>query len=549
MEEPNGQERNYNPVLKLPRLRPPDSTLKRSTKPPSPKDVTPIIVNGSMVSREDITPIVDQSITISDKINKIDLIENPNAIHSILADPTPIIPQTYPIEDNNYPSQIKVLESIPTESLDPFMLIRPKENQSNTPGKEENDLSESDNEANNKMVPYTSELDVKNYRKFNPPFPSDTPKLQRPIAAFLQSVESTDTSDIGSHALPKVTSPTDNLSLEIIPNPYRTQDFLKKEREERERETRERREREEREERERERREREERERESRERERREREERERESRERREREDREIKEKERREREDREAREREVKERETRERKEKEEPLTHEDLITRAHDCFLKYQILQKSWQEYKFPNLDESMVNKNPQVIIDTYNKSVERIQIDMDVNQYKIALIIMFLVIEVVCVKFMGLDAGGYTLSQIKAMNRYEKLLIEIGEKKMMIGGDSWPPEVRILFIGLMNCGLFILMKYLSSVLGPELVGYISPIVNGLFSGALDNSKTANLPDEIPQRQQDMTGMMGSVASLAAKALSGNQSTASTNIPPAKQQRASRRPIYRE
>jgi hypothetical protein len=171
-------------------------------------------------------------------------------------------------------------------------------------------------------------------------------------------------------------------------------------------------------------------------------------------------------------------------------------------------------------------------------------------MDVNQYKIALIIMFLVIEVVCVKLLGLNAGGYTLSQIKAMNRYEKLLIEIGEKKMMIGGDSWSPEVRILFIGLFNCGLFILMKYLSSVLGPELVGYISPIVNGLFSGALDNSKTANLPDEIPQKQQDLSGMLGGVASMAAKALSGNQSTPIPNNSSSRgAPRASRRPVYRE
>jgi hypothetical protein len=228
---------------------------------------------------------------------------------------------------------------------------------------------------------------------------------------------------------------------------------------------------------------------------------------------------------------------------------LSNEELIGRAHDCFLKYQILQKSWPEYKFPNLDDKLVYSNPQLIIDTYNKSVERIQIDMDVNQYKIALIIMFLVIEVVCVKFLGLDAGGYTLSQIKAMNRYEKLLIEIGEKRLLTGDSNWPPEVRILFIGLFNCGLFILMKYLSSVLGPDLVGYISPIVNGLFSGVLDNSKTANLPDEMPQRQQDITGMLGSVASMAASALSGNGNNNNQNQSQNTQARASRRPIYRE
>lgn len=227
--------------------------------------------------------------------------------------------------------------------------------------------------------------------------------------------------------------------------------------------------------------------------------------------------------------------------------PLTEEELINRAHDYYLKYQILQKSWPEYKFPNLDERLVQTKPQIVIDSYTTSIERIQIDMDVSQYKIALIIMFLVIEVVCVKFMGFDAGGYTLSQIKAMNRYEKLLIEIGERKLLSGGDSWPPEVKILFIGLFNCALFILMKYLSSILGPQLISYLSPIVNGLFSGVLDTSKAASLPDEVPQRQQDISGMLGNVASMAANAFTNNSSQQPTSA--RTQQKASRRPVYRD
>lgn len=232
------------------------------------------------------------------------------------------------------------------------------------------------------------------------------------------------------------------------------------------------------------------------------------------------------------------------------EKPLTKEELVARAHDYFLKYQILQKSWPEYRFPNLDENLVFTKPQMIIDSYTTSIERIQIDMDVSQYKIALIIMFLVIEVVCVKFLGFDAGGYTLSQIKAMNRYEKLLIEIGERKLLAGGDSWPPEVKILFIGFFNCGLFILMKYLSSILGPQLISYISPIVNGLFSGVLDTSKASTLPDEIPQvpqRQQDFSGMLGNVASMAANAFTNNSNQQQPQG--GTQTKASRRPVYRE
>ena len=455
---------------------------KIPTKPASPKDTTAIIVNGNPVSREDITPIVDQQIIMSD--SKIDLLENPSAINDIL--------------EQGLPQRPVVLTQIPKDS--PSKEDTPKSGRRIVEEKHIfQDLDDQDNFADTledtKITMFQSNelVDTKPYRKFNPPFPNSSnrgsPMDQtpiRPIGAYVESVESTDTSTIGPNIQPKITSPTDAFSVDVKtpknslivadPNLRREQERREHDRRDQERREQDRREQDRRDQ---ERRDQERRDQERRDQERRVQERREQDRR------DQERREQERREQErrDQERREQERKEQEKKESNnttEEDKQLTGEDLRSRAQDCFLKYQILQKSWQEYKFPNIDEKLVQSNPQIVIDTYRVSVERIQIDMDVNQYKIALIIMFLVIEVVCVKVLGLNAGGYTLSQIKAMNRYEKLLIELGEKKMMIGGDSWPPEVRILFIGLFNCGLFILMKYLSSVLGPELVGYISPIV---------------------------------------------------------------------
>lgn len=523
--------------------RPSTKKNKIPQKPASPKDTTPIIVNGNPIAREDLTPIVDEPIMIQDA--KIDLLENPSAIYNIIEQrpstkpEKPVILTQIPNEGvgntnqtrTKTTSQIIEEQILHSESPDPFRISL--HHQSN-----DEELSSAVTTSDTflaqdtKIMPFQPPdigdvIPTKPYRKFNPPFPNI-----RSTGAYVESVESTDTSTVGPNIQPKITSPTDVFSVDIKSPKNSTIIDTRREQERREQERREQERREQ--QREQERRE-QQREQERKEQERREQERREQQQREQ-ERKDQERKDKEEKER-------REQQQREA--NKNEDKPLTREELVSRAQDCFLKYQILQKSWQEYKFPNMDEKLVQSNPQIVIDTYRISVERIQIDMDVNQYKIALIIMFLVIEVVCVKVLGLNAGGYTLSQIKAMNRYEKLLIEIGEKKMMIGGDSWPPEVRILFIGLFNCGLFILMKYLSSVLGPELVGYISPIVNGLFSGALDNSKTASLPDEIPQKQQDLSGMLGGVASMAAKALGGNQPAPAQNNQP----RASRRPVYRE
>lgn len=540
--------------------RPSTKKNKIPQKPASPKDTTPIIVNGNPIAREDLTPIVDDPIMIQDA--KIDLLENPSAIYNIIEQrpssklEKPVVLTQIPndgISNSNQTrtkttSQIIEEQILHSESTDPFRISL--HNQTND---EELSSAVTTNDTfliqDTKITTFQPPdigdiIPTKPYRKFNPPFPN-----VRSTGAYVESVESTDTSTVGPNIQPKITSPTDVFSVDTKSPKNSTIVDTRREQQKREQEQIEQqREQERKDKREQERRE-QQKEQERREQERREQERREQQKEQ--ERREQERKEQERREQErkEQERREQERKDKEEKEKREtiknEDKPLTREELVSRAQDCFLKYQILQKSWQEYKFPNMDEKLVQSNPQIVIDTYRISVERIQIDMDVNQYKIALIIMFLVIEVVCVKVLGLNAGGYTLSQIKAMNRYEKLLIEIGEKKMMIGGDSWPPEVRILFIGLFNCGLFILMKYLSSVLGPELVGYISPIVNGLFSGALDNSKTASLPDEIPQKQQDLSGMLGGVASMAAKALGGNQPAPVQNNQP----RASRRPVYRE
>jgi hypothetical protein len=546
MEDPNDQENNR---LRLPRK------FAQRYKPPSPKDNTPIILNGNPIDRSDLTPIVEDRI-IKDHSAKINLLETPNAVHELfLKDNT---------NQENFEEEEEQQDQEDHQELE-------QQNGKHEQDSESDQIEEENEDIESYLEKEQEEMKIQEknnfieesipnlqYRKYNPPFPDQKTVTQSNNLesvsnisnrlAYVESIESTEESASSSQPKPRIMSPTDvNISPDYkfsvnksplsktlvqtqlnnfkqtqnpqqIKNNNPPQNSLLKSTQftspspttlssqsppspklVRQEELR--------------------------------------------------------------------TSSSEQRiqtpkpnvsihssanpssQQQQPQDNKINEELIGKAHDCYLKYQILQKSWPEYKFPNLDEKMVYSNPQFIVDTYNKSVERIQIDMDVNQYKIALIIMFLVIEVVCVKFLGLDAGGYTLSQIKAMNRYEKLLIEIGEKRLLTGESSWPPEVRILFIGLLNCGLFILMKYLSSVLGPDLVGYISPIVNGLFSGVLDTSKTASLPDEIPQRQQDITGMLGSVASLAANALSNNGTAQQNNYKPSQNQRASRRPVFRE
>jgi len=211
-------------------------------------------------------------------------------------------------------------------------------------------------------------------------------------------------------------------------------------------------------------------------------------------------------------------------------------------------YTRLKDSWPEYKFPEIPD---DASTDYIIRAYEHCISKIQVDMNVNQYKAGLIILFLVIEVISVKYLGLDGGGYTASQIKAMSRYERLLIEMGEKRMIVVGNNWPVEARITFIAIVNFGIFVLMKFLSGMLGPDLAGMLAPLLTNLFSGhnpttaVKENQQEINVP-EVPERNTNLSGLVGTFAQMASNALGGvNNGAANTSSTP----QNFRRPTYRQ
>lgn len=101
---------------------------------------------------------------------------------------------------------------------------------------------------------------------------------------------------------------------------------------------------------------------------------------------------------------------------------------------------------------------------------------------------------MVIEVIGVKFLKLNMSGYTMSQMKIMNRYDALFIELGEKWLVSGASNWPVEARIVMMMLFNAVIFLVVRYLCAWMGVDglaetLQGWIDSMLNGpeVFSGA--------------------------------------------------------------
>lgn len=163
------------------------------------------------------------------------------------------------------------------------------------------------------------------------------------------------------------------------------------------------------------------------------------------------------------------------------------------------KFGILRQSFPQW---NIVDPPVSATLDQKHDIYEGHVRQIIVSLNCNQWKVYLVIMFLAIEVFCIKVLGLDARGFTMSQVKIMNRYDQVLVELGEKYYVQGPSNWPVEARIIMMAAFNGIIFIAVKYLSKWLGGDsMSGHIQGVVDGFLGGG-------NLFG--PQVQRDQLGI---------------------------------------
>ena len=70
------------------------------------------------------------------------------------------------------------------------------------------------------------------------------------------------------------------------------------------------------------------------------------------------------------------------------------------------------------------------------------------------------------------YLGFDMEGLTKEQVRKMDEYEKLLVELGEKSYVPEDKQWSVEVRLLMTILMNTGMFIMGKALTTKLNTNM-----------------------------------------------------------------------------
>lgn len=195
---------------------------------------------------------------------------------------------------------------------------------------------------------------------------------------------------------------------------------------------------------------------------------------------------------------------------------------VEKAHhraSFIARYGILRKAWPTYHIPDpLPDTPLGE----IHTEYTTFVKHIHVTKQVNQYKTYLVVLWLLIEAFCKKIDLVDIEGYTLSQFKVMDDYERLLVELGEinnKNTIITANGntdnqWPVEVQICYMALFNAICFIGIKMLSSYLGEDFAKKIMDSLSGLFASSpppQHEERTVYVNEEgIPIAQKDSNGI---------------------------------------
>lgn len=165
------------------------------------------------------------------------------------------------------------------------------------------------------------------------------------------------------------------------------------------------------------------------------------------------------------------------------------------------KYAVLRKKYPNAVIPEFTE---HSDMATMKRVYDQLMQKVSLDSNVETYKQYLQGGFMVMELVCTRLLNINMSGFARQQTQSMNRYEQLLVELGEKHYSTAGSRFPVELRLVFLIVFNAGLFYVQKMLFSGGGPTnggggggggVMDFIGSMFGGGSSGNGGNDNTAS------------------------------------------------------
>jgi hypothetical protein len=189
------------------------------------------------------------------------------------------------------------------------------------------------------------------------------------------------------------------------------------------------------------------------------------------------------------------------------------------------KFQRLRTEYPDW---GIQDPLESYSLDQIHDVYENIIKSITISYSSSQKKIYLVLGFYLFEIFGTHVLGLNMKGYGASQCNALNKYDSLMMELGEKYYIQGAGNWPIEARLLFTVALNALIFIAIKWIGGKIGDGADTVIQNIVDKLINNGEILSKKIQR-DEMgltlpPVPGNSNADALGNIMSMATQAMSG-------------------------
>lgn len=166
-------------------------------------------------------------------------------------------------------------------------------------------------------------------------------------------------------------------------------------------------------------------------------------------------------------------------------EPYLRKDLSAKERaELIAEYRVRYDKVREFN-PHLGVRDFSDNEDLeVIDARLKKYQQYASGCDDTEtYVYIMVIMLVGLEVFCIKVLGLDMRGFSLSQLDNFAKYRKLLNEIGGSNGAY--SNWSPEMKLLSCCLMNAVFFCIFNILSNHVGEQIGEQMKSCVKGVLN----------------------------------------------------------------
>ena len=128
------------------------------------------------------------------------------------------------------------------------------------------------------------------------------------------------------------------------------------------------------------------------------------------------------------------------------------------------RIRILKKQYGEAPIPEFNE---HSDLATMKCSYDRTVRELYFEDSLHDYRSYLTYGFYAVEFICTKWFDVkELDGFSNAQARHQRKYDRLLIELGEKNYMRGGTKLPVELRLVGLVVFQAASFYVGKMIAA-----------------------------------------------------------------------------------